>query len=182
MVRSLILVALAATLSACSGGGGGGNPLGIICEGLAGAVPEGGSACAGNCSASFTEGAVDHDLDTYAILAAEDQASGSVRIRATARDGVTYAAGTPAAVVYGIVRTDGNSFGTTETISTYLDGVLQETGNADANTGVTSGERTTGRRAIGTNLPFDAIEFAYSQSGGIADVEVRVHEFCTSTN
>lgn len=181
-LRHPSILAFALLLAGCSSGSDDDNDLQIACAGLTGATTSGGGTCAGNCGAAFTEAAADGDLGTYAILSAEDQMSGTVRIRATAQDGVTYPGGTPAAVVYGIVRTEGTSLGTNETLTTYLDGVMQESGNTSGTNGSTSGNRETGRRAFQTTLPFDAIELSYTQTSGTADVEVRVHEFCTSVN
>jgi hypothetical protein len=173
-------------LPACSGDGGGGTPSSIgpiHCAELSGGTATVSLACtAGSCTSDFHEGAVDGDLDTYAILSMTPDSNGSVSIRSTAADGVTYPAGTPAAVVYGIKRGSANSLNTTETIRTYLDGVLQETGNAGPINVSFGGDTETGRRAIETQLDFDAIELTYTQTGGTADVEVQVHEFCTSVN
>lgn len=182
--RALPLAVLIATLSACSGGGGGGGDNGSIgpinCAGLTGATAEATVTCAGGCGGDYSEAAVDGDLDTYAILEL-GAASGTLNIRATAADGVTYPAGTPAAVVFGIAR-DGNSASPAITISTYLDGTLQQTGNVAGPSVVDGFDRPSGRSAIGTNLPFDAIELSYTQSGGTGPIELRVHEFCTSVN
>lgn len=187
MARGLIsAIALGASLCGCSSGGGGGtpSPIGpIYCASLAGGTATAGAVCAGGtCGQSFTDAAADRDLDTYAILEMNGGASGEVHIRVTAQDGVTYPAGTPAAVVYGIARGTGDSFNTAETITTYLDGTLQETRPANAANGSTSGDVEAGRRAITTTMAFDAIEFSYAQTSGTADVEVQVHEFCTSVN
>ena len=188
MARTRLFVAtLVAGLVACTGDGSGGkdgipDSIGPInCAGLTGATAESVVTCAGGCGGDFSEAAVDGDLGTYAILQFAAGAGGSLSIRATASDGVSYAAGTPAAVVFGIERDDGNSLNTVQTISTYLDGALQETGNVSTS-GSTTGDRDAGRSAIVTTKPFDAIEYAYSQSGGTAAVEVQVFEFCTSTN
>lgn len=186
LLPSLIPSALLVGLSACSGGGGGGGEDafgGIHCAGLTGGTATAGNVCSGGtCNALATAAAADGDLNTYAILDATAQTSGTLRIRATAQDGVSYPAGTPAAVVYGIVRAGGSSLNTAETISTYLNGVLQETGAANTAFGSTNEDVVGGRRAIGTSKAFDAIELSYAQSGGTADVEVQVYEFCTSTN
>jgi len=48
--------------------------------------------------------------------------------------------------------------------------------------GVMGGDDEPGRSTLSTNLPFDAIELSYVQSGGTAHVEVQVYEFCTSAN
>lgn len=181
--RILVSATLVATLSACGGGGGGDDAFGgIHCAGLTGATATASNVCNGSCNAPSTAGAVDGDLNTYAILDAAAQTSGTLRLRATAQDGVSYPAGTPAAVVYAVVRTGGSSLNTAETITTYLDNVLQETGNANTGFGSTNEDVAGGRRAIGTTKAFDAIELSYAQSGGTADVEVRIYEFCTSVN
>ena len=185
-IPRIFLLAGFAGLAACSSDGGDGtpSPIGpIYCAALTGGTATAGAVCAGGiCNQSFADAAADRDLDTYAILEMNDGASGNVHIRVTAQDGVTYPAGTPAAVVYGIARGAGDSFNTTETITTYLDGTPQETKPVGAANGTTSGDVEAGRRAIGTTMAFDAIEFSYAQTSGTADVEVRVHEFCTSTN
>lgn len=175
-------------LFACGGGGGddiGGAVVGINCAAISGGGTQAtqsvqctGAACAGN----NKDAAIDNNLGTFATLQMGAGAVGRVRLRATAQEGIVYAAGTPAAVVYGIQRSQGTSQNTVETISTYLNGILQETGNASSTSGVTSGDKPAGRRAVGTSLPFDAIEFSYDQTGGTATVEVQVYEFCTSVN
>ena len=184
--RMTVAATLIATLSACSSDGGDGtpSPIGpIYCAALQGGTASAGATCAGGiCNQTFTDAAADRDLDTYAILEMNDGASGNVHITVEAQDGVTYPAGTPAAVVYGIARSSGNSLNTAEIISTYLDDTLQETAPANAANGSASGNQDAGRHAITTTLPFDAIEFSYAQASGTADVQVQVHEFCTSTN
>lgn len=183
---AVLAVALLIGLSACSGDGGGGTPSSIgpiHCAELSGGTATVSLACtAGSCNSDFQEGAVDGDLDTYAILSMAPDSSGNVSIRSTAADGVTYPAGTPAAVVYGIKRGNASSLNTTETLRTYLDGVLQETSNVGPVNVSFGGDTETGRRAMETQLAFDAIEFVYTQTGGAADLEVQVHEFCTSVN
>jgi hypothetical protein len=187
-MRAAQLLAVTALLglSACGGGGGGGGEDGG--GGLNCAAITGGGAqaletlnCVG-CTVENRNAAIDGDLGSFATLYLPPNSSGNVALRATAQSGVVYADGTPAAVVYGIQRSDGNSLSTTQTITTYLDGVPQQTGNAGPNNGVDGGDQPVGRRAIGTNLPFDAIELTYAQSAGTADVAVRIYEFCTSVN
>ncbi len=183
-ITTLVLLAL---LSACESGGGGGKDNGTIgpinCAELTGATADSAVTCAGGCGGDFAEAAVDRDLSTYAILQLSQNAAGSLSIRATAADGVTYPAGTPAAIVYGIERTSGDSVNVIETISTYLDGTLQETNSVGGGSGgATSGDKEAARRLMATNLSFDAIEFTYAQSGGTAAVEVQAYEFCTSAN
>jgi hypothetical protein len=178
---TLVLLVL---LSACESGGGGGDDdtIGPInCADLTGATADSAVTCAGGCGGDFAEAAVDRDLSTYAILQLSQNAAGSLSIRATAADGVIHPAGTPAAIVYGITRSAGDSVNTVRTISTYLDGTLQEANNVVTN-GATSGDVDAGRNTMETHLPFDAIEFTYSQSGGTAAVEVQAYEFCTSAN
>ncbi|MGH8481862.1 MAG: hypothetical protein ACRES8_05320 [Nevskiaceae bacterium] len=176
------LILLTAGLFACSDGGGNSDSFGINCEGLSGATATASVACtAGSCSSDFQEAAVDGDLGTYAILSMAPASAGSVSIRSTAADGVTYPAGTPAAVVYGIQR-DGESLNAAGTLNTYLDGTLQETGNLTFNNGTTNEDVEAGRNAMNTNLDFDAIEVTYTQTGGTADLEVQVYEFCTTVN
>lgn len=187
IVRSTLLLLALSGVHACGGGGynGGGAVGGINCAAISGGGTQAtqsvqctGAACSGN----NKDAAIDNNLDTFATLQMGAGAVGSVRLRATAQEGIVYAAGTPAAVVYGIQRSQGTSQSTVETISTYLNGVLQETGNASSTNGVTSGDKPVGRRAMGTSMPFDAIEFSYDQAGGTATVEVQVYEFCTSVN
>jgi hypothetical protein len=179
----LILTGVAACSSEGDGGKNDNGTIGPInCTGLTGATATGSFACSiGACSVEFHDAAIDGDLGTYATLTMLPNTSGTMSLRATAQDGVSYPAGTPAAVVYGIARTSGDSLNTVESISTYLDGVLQQTSNVTTN-GTTSGDVDAGRRAIVTVQPFDAIEVTYSQSSGTAGVEVRAFEFCTSTN
>jgi hypothetical protein len=184
-IPSPVFAALLASLSACSGGGGNdsyGSVGPINCAGLTGATATGNVACtAGECGVTFHDAAIDGDLNTYAILAMGTGAGGSISLRSSAQDGVTYAAGTPAAVVYGIER-NGNSTSTLVNISTYLDGALQESGNTSGQSVVDGFDHEPGRHAMGTTLPFDAIELTYVQSGSSGPIEMRVHEFCTSTN
>jgi hypothetical protein len=174
------------TLSACGGGGGnggGGDTLPEInCEAISGGTAQ--AIAVENCSAcgvSNAGAAIDNDLDTFAVLHMRAEATGTIGLRAVAQDGIVYPAGTPAAVVYGLSRNNGGSFNTAETISTYLDGVLQNTGTVSI-AGVDGGDRPLGRRATGTTKDFDAIEYTYAQTGGTTEVEIHVHEFCTSVN
>jgi hypothetical protein len=187
MIRFQVVLAATciAAMSGCSSGGGDGtpSPIGpIYCADLVGGTASVNLACtAGSCTSDFHEGAVDGDLDTYAILHLASASAGSVSLRSTAQDGVTYPSGTPAAVVWAIER-DGNSTSVVTTLSTYLDGVLQQTSNAGGESAVDGFDREAGRTVIDTNLPFDAIELTYSQSGSTGPIEVRIHEFCTSAN
>ena len=71
---------------------------------------------------------------------------------------------------------------TTTTLTTYLAGQVQETGNVGAINVAGAPDQDVGRRAIGTSLPFDAIELQYTQTGGTLDVLIDVYEFCTSVN
>jgi hypothetical protein len=179
----LILAGLAACSSDDDGGKNDNGTIGPIhCAGLTGATATGSFTCTiGACNVEFHDASIDGDLGTYATLTMLPNTSGTMSLRATAQDGVTYQAGTPAAVVYGIDRTDGDSLNTVESISTYLDDVLQETSNVTTN-GTTAGDVDAGRNAMVTTKPFDAIEFTYTQSSGTASVEVQAFEFCTSTN
>lgn len=184
--RLLAPALLLSALCACDSGGGDSKIAAAIgpirCAGLTGATATGSVACtAGECRVEFHEAAIDGDLGTYATFVVEPASSGSVSLRATAQEGTLYPAGTPAAVVYGSTRTGGSSVSPTETITTYLDGVMQET-QAFGTDGVMGGDDEPGRNVMSTNLPFDAIELGYVQSGGTAHVEVRIYEFCTSAN
>ena len=186
--RPTVLLLLLASLAACDSDGVEGkdgvpDSIGPInCAGLTGATATGAFTCSvGGCTVDFHDAAIDGDLATYATLTMLPNTSGSMSLRATAPDGVSYPAGTPAAVVFGIERGSGDSLNTVETISTYLDDVLQDTGNVGTN-GTISGDREAGRSAIVTTKPFDAIEYTYAQGSGTAAVEVRAFEFCTSTN
>lgn len=178
----LALYALLVALAACSGGGGGDGILGKLhCSALSGATPSDTVNCASGCGVTFAESAVDGDLRSYAVLDFGTAAGGSVSLRSTAHEGVTYPAGTPAAVVWAIER-DGNSTSVVTTISTYLDGVLQETSNGGGESAVDGFDHDASRTVLDTDLPFDAIEYTYSQSGSSGPIEVRIHEFCTSAN
>lgn len=186
-INTFAMVIASLLISGCDGGGnsGGGGAGGINCAAISGGGTQATQSvqCTGGaCSGSNKDAAIDNNLGSFATLHLEPNAAGTVRLRATAQDGVVYPAGTPATVVYGIARSAGNSLNTAETISTYLDGVLQETGNASSTNGSTSGSKPAGRRGIGTVLQFDAIELIYAQSGGTATVDIQVYEFCTSFN
>lgn len=184
--RLTVLLLALTGLYACGGGGddGGGPFGGINCAAISGGGTQAtqsvqctGAACSGN----NKDAAIDNNLRTFATLRMPPGASGTVALRATAQAGVVYPAGTPAAVVYGLTRSGGNSTGTAQNIRTYLNGALQETGSISTS-GTQGGDVPAGRRAIGTALPFDAIELSYLQSGGTADLEIQIYEFCTSNN
>lgn len=182
--RRVVPMMLVASLSACSSGGDGApDSIGPIhCADLIGGTASVSLACGGGtCTSEFHEAAIDGDLATYAILNMALASAGTVSLRSTAQDGVTYAAGTPAGVVWALER-DGNSTSVVTSISTYLDGALQETGNAGGESAVDGFDRDAGRSVISTTLPFDAIEMSYAQSGSNGPIEVRIHEFCTSAN
>ena len=173
-------------LSACGGGGGdggGGGSAGLNCAAITGGNTQVTPTlnCAG-CTVSNAPAAIDGNTETYASLFIPAGVGGTLALRATAQDGIVYPAGTPAAVIYAIDRSSGNTLNTAETITTYLDGAPQQTGNAGSVNNVSGGDVQRGRRAIGTAQQFDAIELAYAQSGGSASSEVQVYEFCTSTN
>jgi hypothetical protein len=181
-VPTLVLLAL---LSACGGGGGASEDrvaIGPIhCAGLSGATHSVTINCPAGCSVEFPEAAMDGDLDTYAVLATEPNASGTAGIRATAAEGVTYEAGTPAAVVFGVERT-GDVVSNTQTIATYLDGAARESQATGDTNVVGGGDEPPRRSTMSTTMSFDAIELTYAQTGGTATTEVQIHEFCTSAN
>ena len=173
-------------IAACGGGGNdsSGNPFGINCTAISGGgtqATQSVQCSVANCTGNNKDAAIDNNLSSFATLRMEQNASGNVKLRATAQNGIVYPAGTPAAVVYGLTRTGGNSTGAVQTITTYLGGVQQETNNVGNSGGVQGGNETAGRRAMGTTLQFDAIELTYLQTGGAA-VEIQLYEFCTSTN
>ncbi|HUR41360.1 MAG TPA: hypothetical protein VM240_09350 [Verrucomicrobiae bacterium] len=185
-VHRIIAIAALGILGACGGGGGGGDGgggSGLNCAAITG----GGTQvlptlnCAG-CTVSNAPAAIDGNTDTYASLFMPAGAGGTLALRATAQEGIVYPAGTPAAVIYAIARSSGNALNTAETITTYLNGAPQQTGNAGSVNNVSGGNVQRGRRAISTVQQFDAIEVTYTQSGGTASSELQVYEFCTSTN
>lgn len=189
-LRAVPVLAVLTLLAACGGGGGGGgapgggggNSLGIQCDSLAGGATETTENCAG-CDSSDVPRAADGSLSSHASLHMATGGAGSIALRATAPAGVVYPAGTPAAVVYGAdFEGSGVNTATTTTLTTYLAGQVQETGNVGAINVAGAPDQDVGRRAIGTSLPFDAIELQYTQTGGTLDVLIDVYEFCTSVN
>lgn len=169
-------------LAACGGGGGGGGPAETASATCAfitgpGTSTTGTFQCSGGgCTIENHDAAIDANPDSAAILRLRAATSGVVGLRGNAAG--EYAAGTPAGMVWSVTRGPGTSAGVVAAITTYLNDVPQETSNL--NIDGTSGDRNPQKSLIATSRPFDSVGLSYQQSGGTADVDVLVHEFCTS--
>ena len=181
----LLALAASTVVLACGGGGKSDEEraAAISCQ----AVTGGGtrvsvSNTCTNCSTSAEGAAIDGDSSSAARLVMNTAASGSIAIRVTAQDGVVYPAGTLAGLILQ-AQTDGSHTGQNFTVSTYLDGAATgDTAQVAPSNGVGSGSATNfgpQKGSTGTLLPFDAIEFAYTQTGGTDSITLSVYEFCT---
>lgn len=186
LLRTSLLALATSTLVLGCGGGGKSDQeraAAISCQ----AVTGGGTSVSvtntcTNCSSSAEGAAIDGDSRSAARLAMNTAASGSIAIRVTAQDGVVYPAGTLAGLILQ-AQTDGNHTSQNFTVSTYLDGAATgDTAQVGPTNGVGGGSATNfgpQKGSTGTLLPFDAIEFAYTQTSGTDSITLSVYEFCT---
>lgn len=168
-------LALLVLLSGCKGGNSG-----AYCASITGGNSQLSSSCTG-CTLDHEAAAADDNLyssaDAHAVAA-----SVSITQRATAQDGVVYPAGSSPGVFY-----TGNTTGCSNcavTVSTYLDGVLQESNSGVNNTSVDGrGSPAQLYTSIETLMPFDAVEISASGSvSGIGgdDVVLATYEICSN--
>lgn len=177
---SVVAVAAAAigVLAAC---GGGDSDGGALCDYITGGgttVSGGPSPGCATCSASDLSNAIDGNARSVAVLQMPSGASGSLILRATAQDGVVFPAGSNAGAAFQL--NFGASTSTVATLTTYMDGVMQESEQAGAINGV--GSTTNDSifvRSFRTSLSFDAVEYQFSRSGGTGEVDLRMAEFCS---
>lgn len=182
-LQTILGLAAVLLLSSCGGGGGdggggGGGPL--ACTAITGGDTVASST--GNCTSCTTRNlpaAADGNVDTATEVEFPTGAAGNGAIRVTAQDGIVYPAGTPAFVINAIAF-DGQSLQTSVVLSTYLDGVLQQSSNVGAINTVGGADEPRGRRGFNASLPFDAIELSFQRASGTGSVVVSVFEFCTS--
>jgi hypothetical protein len=117
--------------------------------------------------------AIDGDQGTFARMN-HGTFGGTTTLRVTAQSGVVYPGGKFAGAV---VKVPAEVPGPSVTVTTYLDGVVQDSGAAIQ-------DRVDGINADGiyyeiyTTQPFDAVEIALTRGTGVVDVETRVYEFC----
>ena len=165
-------------LAACSGGGSsGGEQAERACAPITGGASEFTTTCTG-CSVSTAGSAVDRDLSTSADVTSDAlSTSYTTTVRATAQSGVVFPGGSNP----GVFLTSESACGYCNvTLSTYLDGTLQETKSGTNNTTLSgySAERAV---ILNTTLPFDAVEVG--DSGAVtpnnAGRELRVFELCS---
>jgi hypothetical protein len=157
----LSLTALLTLLAACGGGSDGG----AYCASINGGGSQTSSSCTG-CTIENEAAAADDDLYSSANAMAI-AASVSITLRATAPEGVVYPAGSEAGVFFSS-NTDSCS-NCAVTVSTYLDGVLQNSSSGVTNTFVEGrGSPADQYTSVNTLHAFDAVEI--SASGSVAGV------------
>lgn len=165
--RFALVPAFALLLAGCGGGGGGGS---ASCASITG----GGSTTRSSGPVENPAAAADGSLSSYANFRPTPTAqSGSVR--AIAQDGIVYPAGSQAGAFAAFLN-QGSSNSTS--LRTYLDGRLVET-SSPANLSVDFSEDGHFYISFRTSVPFDAVEFAETDSGSSARAEYRVYELCS---
>lgn len=181
--RIAVASALALGLAGCGGGGDGADP---ICDVLAGGGSSTTSSSTGGMAISNAGAVFDGNTGTAASLSTT--LSGTATFRGKAQPGVVVAGGRVAGVALD-TPTDGSIV---YTISTYLDGVLQErssVNNEAYSSGGTSSQqcadycvnRGNGTSYVGltTSQAFDEIEVGMDVTN--AGDDIRVRELCLET-
>lgn len=181
--RMTLAGALAVGLVGCSGGGDGSDP---ICDVLAGGGSTTTSSSTGGMAISNAGAVFDGNTGTAASLSTT--LSGTATFRGKAQPGVVVPGGRVAGVALD-TPTDGSIV---YTISTYLDGVLQERSSVNNETyssGGTSSQqcadycvnRGNGTSYVGltTSQAFDEIEVGMDVTN--AGDDIRVRELCLET-
>jgi hypothetical protein len=169
----LLLVSVAATLSACSGGGD--DSASAACTLLTGGgttVAFTPSPSCVNCTAQNLSAAIDGSLSSGATITVPSGVSGTAGVTATAQNGIIFPSGSVAGSVVSFPTGQGNMFG----LITYLDGVRQEvllTSSSGTSPIYVSGD---------TTLPFDAIEITLNRTTPAVDAQVDVLGFCSQVN
>lgn len=167
---TLLLSALALTLSACGGGGGGSGSAFRNCVSISGGNTSQSteSQCTG-CSLINVNRALDGNFGSFATLNREVGSAGVLSMTVTAQDGVVFPAGNNAGLVITSGIKDGNM-----TVRTYSNGVLGQTGA----TTITTGDRTL--VYVETLTAFDAVEFELA--GDTVEQDANIFEFCSNAD
>lgn len=195
--RVRLLCALAVSLlPACKGGGGGGGSVDTVpgaeaaftCSYLGGDATTLSSLCV-NCphnAYADARAAIDLDLDTAASMTLynpNDSAAqqGTLSLRATAPDGVVFAAGSTPGVALQLPV--GSNVSYSATVVTYLDSVQRETYLAEpGHAGASNGELAYFGFPAGaaTTMAFDAVELIVNESApGLEQHVFKPIEFCS---
>jgi hypothetical protein len=181
MHRTLLTGATLATLllAACKDDDADRPPF---CQAIGGGAAVASQTCTSSCGViENVQRAVDADFGSYATIGVSVQNQAS--IRGTAQDGLVFE-GAAGVYVHKPPLVNGGTFDLT--ITTYLDGVPQETqlaysessGSDNVFCNQCGEDGANNFYGIPTNLPFDAIEMSYTQSAGTQYREIRLFEFC----
>jgi hypothetical protein len=166
-------------LAGCRDGGDDDAPP--FCQAIGGGAAVATQVCDSNCSQESIGASVDANFRTHATIGLSVQNQGA--LRGTAQDGLVFSG--PAGVYVHKPRlVNGGSFELT--ITTYLDGVPQESQLAYSESGSTENlfcnqcgtDGDNNFYGIPTNLPFDSIEMSYTQAAGTQYREIQLFEFC----
>lgn len=161
---------VAAVLAGC-GGGGGGAEAKVYCDFIRG-IPGFSNNQTGPGATENVYFPMDEQLQTFAYLQTGGQRS------------FTYTYQAPSSVTYNDLPRAAGAFVTivagsadTVTLSTYLDGVLQQTASDVALDRRPTGGRTSAEEYLSINatLPFDEVRMAVTTTAGS---EYSVYEFC----
>ena len=180
MKQNLALMLSAGLATMFAGCGGGGSESGAYCSSINGGRAELAASCAG-CTIDRQTAAVDGNLDSAAAaVATTGGANPAATLRATAQPGIVYPAGSNAGVFFTPYSNVCDTCSVT--ISTYLDGVLQESRSGVSNS-TGSGSKAAVYSAVNALRPFNAVEIVASGlvappptgSGRLVDV----YEICS---
>ena len=143
------------------------------------------------CSVTDAPASADGKANSAARMSLPATGAGTVALRATAGDGVSFAAGN----VAGVILDFSHGYNTVEmTGRTYLDGRLVETFYPLEGADVASGDipgglpgQDTNARAaqfypFPTNAAFDAVEISFNRAQSGYETSAAVYEFCSSSN
>jgi hypothetical protein len=208
---ALLVTVLVAGCDSAATGGSGSDPVDLNsavdqrCDSLGqpGATITFSSAACADCSSADEQKAIDGKDSTFAILKAPLASTGTMTLLAAAPVGVTYPAGSNAALTLSVsdgsgLEAGGSTVGSSDnqywhvTVRTYLAGVLQEQDDGFA---AVDHDAENERHVVGitTTKAFDSIEAAFdrtpdaeramqnlSGAGYTAEPgDVQVHEFCS---
>lgn len=195
----VLIVSLAALLSACGGGGGGGGggdggsitppgpgpgpgPEPSACSTISGGLTQLNYDLSSGCTAcnfSNPRNADDGDLSTFATATFQITGSGDLPIEVTAQPGITFPAGSRAAVVVNFLEASGSS-NMADTITTFLAGTLQEQQSFGGG-GNVYGDSNVHRQGFVTTKAFDSIRIDLRRSLPGSTKNVQIYEFCSDS-
>ncbi len=180
MSKAICVTTAALLLISISGCGGNNdvNAAGLTCKSLAGSLnpATGGQICTGNCVIRDAASASDGAFGSFATIAINDTASGTVAVRAEAKGSTIFPPLSTVGVIYEATGATQNLV--TYSINTYLSGVLQDSSSLRTDVMGSFGTPIS-HAAITTTRPYDKVEFQFQRGNGSSTETIKVYEFCS---